>query len=45
MTMDSYLVDIRNITNMLEEIGCKLPKDVVVYSTIANLPKEYTKFK
>lgn len=43
--MDSYLVDIRNITNMLEEIGCKLSKDVVVYSIIANLPKEYTKFK
>lgn len=43
--MDSYLVDIRNITNILEEIGCKLPKNVVVYSTIANLPKVYTKFK
>lgn len=42
--MDSYIVDIRNIANMLEEIGCQLPKDVVVYYIIANLSKEYIVF-
>jgi hypothetical protein len=45
MTMDSYLVDIKNIVDMLEEIGCKLPEDAIVYCTIANLPREYTIFK
>jgi hypothetical protein len=43
--MDSYLVDIRNMVDMLEEIGCNLPKDIVVYCTIASLSKEYTVFK
>jgi hypothetical protein len=45
MTMDSCLVDIRNITDTLEEIGYQLPEDTIVYCTIASLPKEYTVFK
>jgi hypothetical protein len=44
MTMDSYIVDIRNIADMLE-IGCQLPEDAVVYYIIANLSKEYIIFK
>jgi hypothetical protein len=43
--MDSYLVDIRNIADMLKKIGCQLPKDAIVYCTITNLPMEYIVFK
>jgi hypothetical protein len=45
MTMDAYLVDIMNMAYMLEEIGCKLLEDVIVYYYIANLPKECIVFK
>jgi hypothetical protein len=45
MSMDAYLVEIHNATNQMEDLGCKMPKDVVIYFTIHHLLKEYTVFK
>jgi hypothetical protein len=45
MSMDAYLVDIRNLADMLEEVECKLPEPVIVYYIINRLPKEFSIFK
>jgi hypothetical protein len=43
--MDAHFTKVKNVTNMLEKIDLMLPKDIIIYYTIQNLPKEYEIFK
>ena len=45
ISMDTYLTEVRNVANLLEEVEVNMPEDVVVYYTLKNLPKEYEIFK
>lgn len=36
--MDEHLTEVKNIYDMLEEVNCGLLEDIVVYSTLLNLP-------
>jgi hypothetical protein len=45
MTMDAHLTEVKEITNLLEEVEVKIPEDIIVYYTLKNLPKEYEIFK
>lgn len=45
ISMDAYLIEVRDVADRLEELGCKLPEEMVVYWTIHRLPKEYQIFK
>lgn len=38
ITMDEHLTKVKNISDMLEEVNCGLPKDIIVYYTLQNLP-------
>lgn len=39
--MDAHLTEIKNVADMLEEVGVSLPEEIVVYYTVKHLPKEY----
>jgi hypothetical protein len=43
--MDTHLIEVKNATDMLEKVDLMLPKDIIMYYTIQNLPKEYKTFK
>ena len=45
VSMDAYLTEVKEITNLLEEVEVVIPKDIIVYYTLKNLPKEYEIFK
>lgn len=45
ITMDEHLTEVKNISDMLEEVNCGLPEDIVVYYTLQNLPSQYDVFK
>ena len=45
ITMDEHLTKVKNISDMLEEVHCGLPEDIVVYHTLQNLPCQYDVFK
>lgn len=45
MTMDAHLTEVKEVTNLLEEVEVKIPEDIIVYYTLKNLPKEYEIFK
>ena len=44
-TMDAYLVDMKEAVDQMEEVEVGLPKKVIVYHTLKNLPSEYDTFK
>ena len=41
MSMDEYLIEMKEIADLLEDVGVPLPEDVVVWYTLKNLPKKY----
>ena len=41
MSIDQYLIEMKEITDLPEDASVPLPKDVVVWYTLKNLPKEY----
>lgn len=43
--MDAHLTEVKEIANLLEEVDVVIPKDIIVYYTLKNLPKEYEIFK
>ena len=44
--MDAHLTEVKEITNILDEVDVNIPKDIIVYYTLKNLPpKEYEIFK
>ena len=45
VSMDTYLTEVKEITNLLEEVEVVIPEDIIVYYTLKNLPKEYEIFK
>ena len=44
-SIDEYLMDMKEVTDMLEEVGLRLPESIVCYYTVINLPKEYEVIK
>jgi hypothetical protein len=42
--MDAYFIEVKNVADKMEEVNFKLLKDVMVYSIIKNLLKEYDVF-
>ena len=45
VSMDTYLTEIKEVANLLEEVEVVIPEDIIVYYTLKNLPKEYEIFK
>jgi len=45
ISMDSHLIEVKEVASQLEEVEVKLPEDIIVYYTLKNLPKEYEIFK
>ena len=45
ISMDTHLTEVREIAYLLEEVDVNNPKDIIVYYTLKNLPKEYEIFK
>jgi hypothetical protein len=45
ITMDAYLIEVKNVANKMEEVKVGLPKDIMVYYIIKNLQKEYDVFR
>lgn len=45
ISMDAHLTEVREIANLLEEIDVNILKDIIIYYTLKNLPKEYKIFK
>jgi hypothetical protein len=45
ISIDAHLTEVKEITNLLEEVEVKIPEDIIVYYTLKNLPKEYEIFK
>ena len=45
ISMDAHLTEVKEITNLLEEVDVNIPEDIIVYYTLKNLPKEYEIFK
>lgn len=43
--MDAHLTEVKEVANLLEEVGVNIPEDIIVYYTLKNLPKEYEIFK
>jgi hypothetical protein len=41
ISMDTHLIEVKNVIDMLEKVDLMLPKDIIMYYTIQNLPKEY----
>ncbi len=44
-SMDVFLIDVKEVGDILEEVDVALPKDIIVYYIVQNLPKEYEMFK
>jgi len=42
--MDAYVIEVKNVADKMEEVNFKLLKDIMVYSIIKNLLKEYDVF-
>ena len=45
MRMDEYLTEMKETTDLLEDVGVPVREDVVVWYTLKNLPKEYNILK
>ena len=45
ISMDVHLTEIKEVTDLLEEVDVNIPEDIIVYYTLKNLPKEYEIFK
>ena len=45
ISMDAHLTEVKEIANLLEEVGVNIHEDIIVYYTLKNLPKEYEIFK
>ena len=45
MSMDTHLIAVKEIANLLEEVEVIIPEDIIVYYTLKNLPKEYEIFR
>ena len=45
ISMDAHLTEVREITDLLEEVDVSIPEDIIVYYTLKHLPKEYEIFK
>lgn len=45
ISMDTYLTEVREVANLLEEVEVILPEEVIVFYTLKNLPKDYEIFK
>ena len=45
ISMDAHLTEVKEVANLLEEVEVIIPKDIIVYYTLENLPKEYEIFK
>ena len=45
VSMDDHLIEVKEVANLLEEVGVNIPEDIIVYYTLKNLPKEYEIFK
>ena len=45
VSMDDHLIEVKEVANLLEEVGVNIPDDIIVYYTLKNLPKEYEIFK
>lgn len=41
MSMEKYLVEMKETTNPLQDVNVVLPKDIVVWIVVKNLPKKY----
>ena len=39
--MDEYLIEMKEIVDLLDDAGIPLPENVVVWYTLKTLPKEY----
>ena len=44
-SMDAYLANMKEAADKMEEVEVGLPKKVVVYHTLKNLPNDYDTFK
>ena len=45
VSMDTHLTEVKEIANLLQEVEVIIPKDIIVYYTLKNLPKEYEIFR
>ena len=45
ISMDVHLTEVKEVANLLEEVGVIIPEDIIVYYTLKNLPKEYEIFR
>ena len=45
ISMDSHLIEVREVANQLEEVEVNILEDVIVCYILKNLPKEYDIFK
>lgn len=43
--MDTHLIEVRELADIIEEVDINIPEDIIVYYTLKNLPKEYEIFK
>jgi hypothetical protein len=43
--MDVFLIDVKEVVDLLKEVDVTLSKDIIVYYIVQNLPKEYEVFK
>lgn len=43
--MDKYLIEMKEVSDSIEEVNVPLPKNVVVWYTLKNLPNEYEVLK
>ena len=45
ISMDAYLIEVKEVANLLEEVDVIILEDIIVYYTLKNMPKEYEIFK
>ena len=43
--MDEHLTEVKNISDMVEEVNCGIHEDILVYYTLQNLPSQYYVFR
>jgi hypothetical protein len=44
--MDVFFIDVKEVVDLLDsEVDVTLPKSIIVYYIVQNLPKEYEMFK
>jgi hypothetical protein len=44
--MDVFFIDVKEVVDLLDsEVDVTLPKNIIVYYIVQNLPKEYEMFK